>query len=78
MKRFLFLCLAALTLQAPCLAYDAYVDGFYYNLDTIANTAEVTYENYSSSDYSGDVVIPSTLEYDGTAYAVTSIGDWAF
>ncbi|MCD8266224.1 MAG: leucine-rich repeat domain-containing protein [Prevotellaceae bacterium] len=86
MKRFLFLCLAALTLQAPCFAYDAYVDGIYYNLDTIARTFTVTFESYSLSEnyynygspYTGSVDIPSTVEYHNTSYPVTSIGSSAF
>ena len=45
----------------------------YYNI-TFGNTVEVT---YYSSIY-GDVVIPSTVRYNGTTYSVTSIGYGAF
>lgn len=56
-------------------AYDCKVSGIYYNLDTSAKTASVT---YGSSKYSGAVAIPSTITYDGATYSVTSIGDYAF
>ena len=52
----------------------------YYNI-TSENTVAVTYytNNYNNYDYvSGDVVIPSTVTYDGTTYSVTSIGESAF
>jgi len=58
------------------------IDGLYFNLDTINQTAEVTYEkedeenNYAS--LSGELIIPSMVEYHGRAYNVTSIGSLAF
>ncbi|MBO4564553.1 MAG: leucine-rich repeat domain-containing protein [Bacteroidaceae bacterium] len=68
-------------------AYDAEIDGFYYNFS--GNEASVTYQNrievdeyyeiYNyESDYSGDVVIPQSVVYKGKTYSVTSIGDNAF
>lgn len=32
----------------------------------------------SRNAYSGDVIIPSIVSYDGTLYSVTSIGEFAF
>ena len=55
-------------------AYDFEVDGIYYNI-TSSSTAVVTYGNI---DYSGEVIIPSTVNYNGDVYSVTSIGMWAF
>ena len=53
----------------------------WYNI-TSYNTAEVTYKGSSydeySREYSGEVNIPSTVEYSGNTYSVTSIGDNAF
>jgi len=49
------------------------IDGIYYNLYT--NTAEVT-EN--PNKYTGSVVIPSTVNFQGSNYSVTSIGSEAF
>ncbi|MBQ8050385.1 MAG: leucine-rich repeat domain-containing protein [Bacteroidaceae bacterium] len=59
-------------------AYDAKIDGIYYFFDTSTITAEVTYPNTTYSDYSGSVVIPETVIYNGTNYSVTSIGRYAF
>ncbi|MCD8284786.1 MAG: leucine-rich repeat domain-containing protein, partial [Prevotellaceae bacterium] len=81
MKRFLFLCLTALSLYLPSFAYDAEVDGIYYNLND-DGTAEVTYIKYGSKNnseaYTGSVEIPSSVKYEDTEYTVTSIGDGAF
>ena len=44
--------------------YDAYVDGIYYKLS--GDEAKVTYEeDYVIPCYSGSVVIPSTITYEG-------------
>ena len=65
----------------PSLAHDFEVDGIFYN-KTSDNTVAVTYKgNYYSSysnEYAGDVVIPSSVNYNGTTYSVTSIRDNAF
>ena len=37
----------------------------------------MTYEHYKN-EYSGDIVIPESVEYAGNTYMVTSIGDFAF
>ena len=61
------------------------IDGIYYYLSE--NTATVTnkYQNSSSSKsdayinaYSGTITIPSTVNYYGKDYTVTSIQDYAF
>lgn len=56
-------------------AYDFTVDGIYYN-KTSNNTAEVTYK--SGYYYSGSIVIPKAVSYDGALYFVTAIGREAF
>ena len=69
--------MAILALTAS--AYDFMVDGIYYNKN--GNEATVTYRGtYSSqyNEYSGNVVIPSTVTSGGTTYSVTSIGNSAF
>lgn len=60
---------------ASANAYDAYIDGIYYNLNSDTKQAEVT---SGDSEYNGSVVIPETVTYDGKTYNVTSIGKWAF
>lgn len=62
-------------------AYDFMVDGLCYNMATSGNTVSVTYQNSSTPRYSnlsGNLVIPSTVSYNGTTYTVTSISDYAF
>ena len=50
------------------------VDGIYYN--SISDTSVEVWQ--SSFEYSGSLVIPATVEYEGTTYVVTSIRDNAF
>ncbi len=56
-------------------AYDALVNGIYYNLNTTEKTATVT---YGSTKYTGAVSVPSSFYYNGNKYTVTSIGWNAF
>ena len=79
--RKLFSLFLALVATTSLWAHDFEVDGIYYNyLD--GNNVEVTYrgDNYHSylNEYAGEVVIPSTVTYNGTTYGVKSIGDEAF
>ena len=70
--------LVALLGILPAKAYDFRVDGIYYEL----KGEEVTVTNESGGNtrgsYAGDVVIPSTVSYDGKVYSVTSIDSGAF
>ena len=75
MKRYL------LVLLLPLFTFSANADdpveikGIYYYLLSETNVAKVTNNpNY----YSGEVVIPETVTYEGVKYSVTSIGDTAF
>ena len=57
------------------------VGGVCYRKNSGGTTVTVTYENESSPSYtslSGAVEIPSTVNYDGTTYMVTAIGNNAF
>ena len=69
------LLLLALMLPASAVAYDFEVDGIYYNIN--GNEATVT-NNGANGGYSGSVVIPATVTYNGTTFSVTSIGGEAF
>lgn len=52
------------------------VDGCYYRVTSIADkTVEVT---VGDNEYSGDIVIPEVVTYDGSEYFVTEIGDYTF
>ena len=67
----------------PPTNYDNYefeVDGIYYKIES--DVACVTYQRYESgmhlSDYHGDVVIPSSVTYQGKTYPVKTIDFSAF
>ena len=63
-------------------ASDTQVDGIWYDFDSSTKTASVTYRGsvyYSySNEYSGEVIIPENVTYNGITYSVTSIGSYAF
>jgi len=50
------------------------IGDYKYYLDTESKRAEVASKGY----YSGDITIPSSVEYDNVTYTVTSIGHAAF
>ena len=65
---------------------DAEINDIYYQLNPSDQTASVTYKTvcfddaryWPVSDYSGDIVIPSQVIYEGVTYTVTSIDNYAF
>ena len=57
-------------------AVEVEIDGI--NYDLIAKAKQATLKSKSSGKFTGIVVIPESVEYEGVAYAVTSIGEWAF
>ena len=63
-------------------AHEFEVDGIYYNRNADKKSVTVTYRgNYCdeySGEYSGNVVIPSSVTYLVNTYYVTSIGERAF
>ena len=63
-------------------AHDFEVGGIYYNiLSETDKTVEVTFKGTEYSEYfeySGSVVIPQSVTYNGSTYSVTSIGFYAF
>ena len=73
--RALFLSLAVL-LSLPMLAEEVEIGRINYELVTKVKQATVIKK--SSGEYSGEVVIPESVVYEGTAYSVTSIGERAF
>ncbi|MBO5172368.1 MAG: hypothetical protein J6B83_04865 [Bacteroidaceae bacterium] len=73
--RALFLSLAVL-LSLPMLAEQVEIDGINYDLNV--ETKQATVIAKSSGKYSGEIVIPESVEHEGTAYSVTSIGNYAF
>ena len=72
-KQVLFIIMMLMSLMASADAVE--VDGIYYNLNTSAKTAEVT---FGTTKYSLNVIIPSSINYQNTNYKVTKIGNKAF
>ena len=76
----LLMAVVVLLCSATANAHQFEVDGIYYNIS--GDEAVVTYKGNSyssySNEYSGDVVIPSSVSYNGKNYSVTSIGEGAF
>ena len=75
MKKY-YLTVIALLLPLLASAYDAKIGGIYYNFNKSKRTAAVTSDQAQS--YSGDVVIPSSVDYKGVTYTVTEIAPEAF
>ena len=75
-KQLLLLILMLLPLMAN--AYDVEIDGIYYNLDTDAKTAEVTFRDNNYNSYSGSVTIPESIFYSDITYSVTNLSANAF
>ena len=73
--RALFLSLAVL-LSLPVLAVEFEIDGINYELN--AETKQATVIKNSSGEYSGEFVIPESVEHEGATYSVTSIGNYPF
>ena len=72
-----------LLLSVAVNAHDFEVGGIFYNITDESNkTVEVTYRGNSYSayynEYTGKVVIPESVAYNGNTYSVTSIGNYAF
>ena len=54
------------------------VGSLYYHLDNDNSAARVTCSDMVNGGYSGDIVIPSQIEYNNKTYNVTTIGAFAF
>ena len=85
MRKFYFKQLLATLLLLCCTvasAEDFEVNGIYYNiLSSEEKTVEVTYRgSYGDSydEYSGKITLPSSVNYNGKNYSVTSIRNGAF
>ena len=75
-----FLSLIALFIATITFAYDIEIDGIYYNLNEENETAEVTYQNFYSNNYSGvtTINIPLSFTYNNKTYKITYISSFAF
>ena len=59
-------------------AYVCEIDGIYYNLQGDGTATVTTGNDYHYGSYSGEIIIPTEINYAGKAYSVTSISDRAF
>ncbi|MBQ9340217.1 MAG: leucine-rich repeat domain-containing protein [Paludibacteraceae bacterium] len=82
MKNKFFLATALLFFTFASWASDISVDGIWYTFNRTNITATVSYRGASystySNEYTGSVVIPSTITYNDTVWRVTSIGAYTF
>lgn len=82
MKKLLFSLFVAVFVATNLFASDIEVDGIWYDIDDTNLTASVTYKGSSSDNYSneytGSVVIPTSITYNNKTYSVTTIGKLAF
>ena len=78
-KQFILLfALFMIMVTSEVSAYDVQIDGIYYNRIT-ATDVEVTYNDANTkSYYTGDIIIPDSITYNGRAFRVSSIGYRAF
>ena len=72
----MLLLIATCLISTNAFAYDAEINGIYYNFN--GDKAIVTYSSTSYNSYTGDVVIPKSVVYNAKTYSVTSIGYAAF
>ena len=73
--RALFLFLAVF-LSLPMLAEQVEIDGI--NYDLIVKAKQATVIKKISGSYSGEIIIPESVEHEGVIYSVMSIGNHAF
>lgn len=77
--RYLLITLCSINFSSFCHGYDFTVDGIYYNItDKTNHELCVTYKTSSDKGYSGNVEIPSYVNYNGEKFTVTSIQRDAF
>lgn len=92
MKKQLLLALMLLVVSVTTMsAYDFEVDGICYNILS-DHEAEVTYKDLNDSPlyyddgeiifytsyYTGEVIVPESVNYDNVTYSVVSVGSYAF
>jgi hypothetical protein len=74
-KPLLLLFLLAL-LPLTAMADAVEINGIYYNL--VEKAIKIAEVMQHPNKYTGDVVIPEKVDYNGASYSVTSIGSSAF
>lgn len=82
LRKFLLAAAAVLLGHGGAYAFDAYVDGIYYNLNEDDLTASVTYmvedAYFNLGAYAGAVEVPASFTHEGRTYSVTGVTGSAF
>ena len=84
MKRLSISLCVLLAIPFYASAFDAYIDGIYYNLDKTNYTATVTNnlpdgsDNYQEGCYQGEITIPEEITVSKQVYTVEAIGKLTF
>jgi hypothetical protein len=79
MKKYVTL-VCALVLSVMAFAHDFMVDELYYTKQG-DNTVNISFKGASSASsmvYSGDVVVPETVEFEGVTYTIVGVDDGTF
>jgi hypothetical protein len=84
--KYIFILFLSLIYTIAYAQYDAKIDGIYYKFNKDKMTASVVCEEVreggmikdNTNSYSGDVVIPAKVSYEGINYNVVGIGSLAF
>ncbi len=79
--RKLWIIMTMLCVSISTFAYDFVANGIYYTKLSDGFSVQVSNKSkntFAKSTYSGDIVIPESVTYDGLSYNVTSIGRFAF
>ena len=80
MKKLFILSLALMAAMASW-AHSFEVGGIYYNYltdSTVTVTYRGIYNNSYANEYTGSVVVPASVSYEGKTYAVTAVANSAF
>ena len=75
-KWFISFIIVILPLAASAVEFEK--DGLWYSIDETAPVSTATVISSQGDAYTGDIVIPSAVEYEGVTYDVTAIGENAF
>ena len=78
-KKLMVLALLMSMVSTKMMAYDAKIKGLYYSFSGTEAEIVTEFDNgYDNPPTASNIVIPSTVEYNGKTYTVTSIGDYVF
>lgn len=76
--RIMSLAVLWLFVSAKVYSYDFEVGGIYYGYNSNTQTAYVTNDYTKDFSYSGNIIIPNTVTYNGRQLVVAEIGEKAF